>query len=146
MDLVTLTAKWGSLLEQDLSITKTGNGIVATAANNLTAKGLPISMSNSQAAQPVAYVAPTVNLSSIMETGTTAKEYEVGVKLASDVSVPATVRNHSNNWKNLTAAERAERKAARREAWNALSDDEKEARKVARQARMGGHRRGSLFE
>jgi hypothetical protein len=95
-------------------------------------------MSNSQAVQSVAYVAPTVNLNSIMETGTTAEDYEVGVKLASDVSDPATVRHHRHNWKSLTVEERAERKAARREAWAALSDDEKEARKAARQARIGG--------
>jgi hypothetical protein len=142
----TVTAKWGSLLEQDLRVTSNNNGIVATALeDNHTTVGLPIPLSNSQAAPSVGNAPQPVfngaNISSVMATGTTAEDYAIKPKGTETIDTPS-VRHHGR-WKHLTTEQRAERKAA----WALLSDEEKEARKAARlERRSGKPSRGSLFE
>jgi hypothetical protein len=146
----TVTAKWGSLLEQDLNITKTNNGIMATAAtDNQIHGGLPMPLSNSQAAPSVGNALMPVfngaNLSSVMESGKTAVDFEIKPK-GTYVRDTDTV-GHRRGWKSLTPSERAERKASRREAWINMSEDERNALREKRQAHMGNRpKRGALFE
>jgi hypothetical protein len=157
-----VTVKWGSLFEQEFTTAVTTNAIVAQVKGNRE-EIVPATLSNSNvykvssADQPpppkrgediywTGNHPPTVaNLATIQASGEKAEDYKIGVKLASDINDSGIVRRH--NWKNLTASERTERKVARREAWAAMSEDERNMIREKRKAYIGNRpRRGALFE